>query len=293
MPAGSLPYMAPKHFGGRCGGWASSAASFSWGGCRVEMNWRRCAPSYTCRGRWGLICSPLCCRSQPAVSDTRDAVSSLQQVRNDMKENADVLAYVRTYLAIEAASPPRIEAVLSRWGERSSLVDFLVEQGLLSRAKARTVDAIRKGLSRCHAGLGVWSAARPRRPVPGYRARDGPGLARVASGRCPVAAPEPAVVTKPGAAPRPPCQPSSRNRNRPRPRRSRCPAPEPPVAAKPEPPRRDGAAPRAYLDPSQRPTSRLAPACASDATCCRMRLAKAQRRRCFVRSMSCSACRWR
>lgn len=219
VPAGSLPYMAPEAFVGDA---AAESDQFSLGvlGCELQLGrlpsrdeLAQVRAELRAAGALGALIARLCA-ADPAerFPDMQDAVSSLQQVRNDMKENADVLAYVRTYLATERGLPaPEIEAVLSRWGERGSLVDFLVEKGLLSRAKARTVDAIRKGyldatldsvfgpLRVPPAPAALPSAAPVSPPSPSVAAPvPAPGPAVVAKAEPPAAAaPEPVLVAKP------------------------------------------------------------------------------------------------
>ncbi len=259
VPAGSLPYMAPEAFVGDA---AAESDQFSLGvlGCELQLGrlpsrdeLAQVRAELRAAGALGALTARLCA-PDPAerFPDMQDAVSSLQQVRNDMKENADVLVYVRTYLAIERGLPaPEIEALLSRWGERGSLVDFLVEQGLLSRAKARTVDAIRKGyldatLDSVFGPLRVPSV--PSTAVVPSAAQALPASPAVAA---PVAAPAPAVVAKP----EPPPSPAPAVVAKPDPPAAPAPdppaasAPDPPVAAKPEPPVGAGAAPRALPGP--------------------------------------------
>ena len=259
VPAGSLPYMAPEAFVGDA---AAESDQFSLGvlGCELQLGrlpsrdeLAQVRAELRATGALGALIARLCA-ADPAerFPDMQDAVSSLQQVRNDMKENADVLAYVRTYLAIERGLPaPEIEAVLARWGERGSLVDFLVEQGLLSRAKARTVDAIRKGYLDATLDSVFGPLRVPSVPSPATVPATGQVLPASPAVAAPVAAPEPAVVAKPEPPPSsvPAVVAKPEPTAAPAPEPPAASAPEPPVAAKPEPPVGTGAAPRALPGP--------------------------------------------
>lgn len=152
-PAGSLEYMAPEAFLGQAGA-PSDQYSLGVLGCelwlgRLPRREELPAVQASLRGQGPLaeILARLC-EADPAArfSSMDEVVRTLQQVLIEMKDSGDILEYVRVYLRVQRGLPElEIDRLIQEWGERGSILDFLVEKKLLSRTAARTAEAIRKG----------------------------------------------------------------------------------------------------------------------------------------------------
>ena len=152
-PAGSVEYMAPEVLACEAGT-ASDQYSLGVLGCELWLG-RLPRPDElitiheVLRGQGPLpeILARLCARDPSARFASMDeVVRSLQQVLIDMKDNGDILVFVRNYLQVQRGlSESDVDTLLREWGERSSILDFLVDKKLLSRTSARTAEAIRKG----------------------------------------------------------------------------------------------------------------------------------------------------
>ncbi|MBL9008305.1 MAG: serine/threonine protein kinase [Myxococcales bacterium] len=152
-PAGSLEYMAPEAFLGQAGA-PSDQYSLGVLGCelwlgRLPRREELPAVQASLRGQGPLaeILARLC-ETDPVArfSSMDEVVRTLQQVLIEMKDSGDILEYVRAYLRVQRGLPePEIDRLIQDWGERGSILDFLVEKKLLSRTVARTAEAIRKG----------------------------------------------------------------------------------------------------------------------------------------------------
>lgn len=251
IPAGSLPYMAPEV---TSEGATAQSDLYSLGvlGCELWLGRlpnRGELPSIRAELRQqgalaaliARLCAPAAADRPPAM---QDVVTSLHQVLIDMKDREDILAYVRTYLATERGlGEAQISELLRSWGGQGSLVDFLVDRGLLSRAKARTVDAIRKGYldATLDSVFGILPPAATGVPAPATRERPAPSSTEPPA----PAKPEPPVLAKP--EPPAPAKPEPQAAAKPEP--SDPPKHAPQVIAKPEPPPRVDITPRTPAAP--------------------------------------------
>lgn len=78
--------------------------------------------------------------------DMFSAVTNLQQAVRVMKEQKDIVEFLRPHLEARLKlAPADIEELRTAWAQRGSFLEFLIGKGLINRTQARTIDAVFKG----------------------------------------------------------------------------------------------------------------------------------------------------